>query len=169
MWGRRKKNYPRSKCKKNRKQNRGLCDCCIEAMRSIITQLVGQTIAVRSANSFIGMVPPQPIVNRYLTRLSGGEIISICQILYLAIDSSLVQELVLEPIRRDEGKCGCCEDPMTEFINQNVGNVFVFTFSNAESTVAQILRVGEGIVILASNEGTTLVASTCKLDSIRPL
>ncbi len=163
--------HPRSKSKKKSgKRNTSLCDCCTEPMRNIIVQLAGQTIAVRTfGSSFMDTVPPQPIVNKYLARLQNGQVIAICHILYLTIDAALVNGLDLETIRREEGECSCCEDSMTELLNQNIGNIFVFTLINGESSIAQILRVGEGIVLLINEEGATLVTSTCMVDNIRPI
>lgn len=165
------KNYSRSKWRhKIRRRNSSLCDCCTIPMRNIIRQLGGQTILVKTfGNSIFEPLLPQPILNDFLAVFQSGQILSIYQVLYLSVDEAVIQDLVLEPIRKDDGECSCCEDPITRYFSQNIGSIFIFVLINGESTIGEVLRVGEGIIIIENNEGATVIISACSMDSFRPV
>ncbi|WP_268966435.1 hypothetical protein [Paenibacillus cymbidii] len=153
------------------------CDCCVNPMQNVLSQLVnvpGVTLGTTSN-------PPGTFVNstinsvsNFLVTITQGanvSVVPICEVIGVAAPQVQNVTLLQPPMTPRTGDCACCEAPLREFLNQNIGSTTDVTtagfgfFNNIQN--ATIVRTGEGIVILDVTPAVDFAAiSICKITSL---
>ncbi|MDP5273250.1 hypothetical protein [Chengkuizengella axinellae] len=159
--------------------DKSICECCIGPMQCVLKQLVGvdliniQTTTSRLVNNVL-------ITNVKDFIVSTSEIgeIPVCQITEVFIfeaEDSVIKNVLsaLKPIKNNKGECTCCEDPITNLLNLEIGNTLEIEFIGTNgSNTDEIIGVGEGVVVgldLSIPEKTCLeIFSTCAITRVTP-
>jgi hypothetical protein len=147
-----------------------LCDCCVEPLRNIIGQLGGENVAIGAEGaSFVDTLAENPIEEEFLARFESGQLLVLCQTIII-IPLERTDLLNLEPPTNSNGQCDCCEDPITNFFIDRVGENFSITTTDSSSIVGEIVGVGEGIIAVRQ-VGSELITyiSSCKITRFTPI
>ncbi|MFS1513966.1 hypothetical protein VQL36_16195 [Chengkuizengella sp. SCS-71B] len=151
-----------------------ICDCCVCPMQCVLEQLIGvEGLEIDTPD--ISIPTTITSVSDFIVTTTDGDI-PICQITHVDIEditNTIITNVLsaLKPIKNSKGKCACCEDPMTNLLKFEIGNIFIFEFISFSGPFGdEILGVGEGIVVGLSLGGGFLdIYSTCALTRVIPL
>ncbi|WP_066051338.1 hypothetical protein, partial [Robertmurraya korlensis] len=153
-----------------------ICDCCVEPMRELLLELVGEeniTISTtqQSAGGALVNADIEAVVGDFVILNDGDDAVPICKIVGLSGDALAEVSLPVNP-EGDAGFCDCCEEATRDILNAifiSEGEADFLTegslnFVNTQN--ATILDLETGLVkIETAND--VVVLSTCFISSIQ--
>ncbi|MFS1513970.1 hypothetical protein VQL36_16225 [Chengkuizengella sp. SCS-71B] len=141
-----------------------ICNCCVCPMQCVLKQFIGETVGIETPVSFEEVTIFD--VKDFIVFTSAGDY-AICNISSVFIEFPFSVEL--KPLKKSTGECACCEDPMANFLNSQIDQIFDIEFiGEFGGTVGQILNVGEGIVLQDIGLDETLIISICTITRAVP-
>ncbi|NDI33610.1 hypothetical protein [Chengkuizengella sediminis] len=141
------------------------CDCCICPMQCVLEQLIDETLSIVTLSDGNLVEVTINEVKDFLLFTSKGTF-PICQITVLFIEENASKLPKLKPIRKSTGECACCEDPITNLLNNTFKGQVVDIKVRPNNNIinAPVFEVGEGIV----NINNRIYISTCAITTVTP-